>query len=114
MIFGKTGFITREEHDETIKRMESEHKRLNHRMEIVEKMDEKIYQIITSIEKMSANVENMLKAQERQEKRIEGHDSRIDKLESKDSKKWNSMMDQIWKLLIAAVVGYILSKVGLN
>ena len=60
-------FVSKEEHDEAIKRIEAEQKRTNQRLEILEKLDEKIYQVIGSIEKMSVNVENMLKAQEKQE-----------------------------------------------
>ena len=115
-MFGKnfSGFVTREEFNESNKRIDAENKRLSHRLDIVEKLDERIYQIIASIEKISLNVEHILKNQEKHEKQIKGHDSRIDSIETKDGKKWNNMMDQIWKLLIAAAVGYFLTKIGIN
>lgn len=108
------GYVTRDEYEEYEKRVDAEHKRLSHRLDIVEKLDERIYQIIANIEKISLNVENILKNQEKHEKQIKGHDSRIDSIETKDSKKWNNMTDQIWKLLIAAAVGYFLTKIGIN
>ena len=117
MFFDKTGmkgYITKEEHEEFTKRMDAENKRLSHRIELLEKLDEKIYQIIASIEKMSTNVEHMLKNQERQEKRLESHDTRIDSLENKDSKKWNNIMEHMWKALAVAVVGYFLAKMGMQ
>ena len=106
-------FVSKEEHDEVIKRIEAEQKRTNQRLEILEKLDEKIYQVIGSIEKMSVNVENMLKAQEKQEKKIEFHDLRIDSLENKNSKKWEELTGHIWKLVVAGVVGYFLAAVGM-
>lgn len=106
--------VTKEEHIEFAKRVEAEHKRLSHRIELLEKLDEKIHQIIASIEKMSTNVEHMLKNQERQEKRLECHDLRIDSLESKDGKKWNNISEHVWKVLAAAVVGYFLAKMGMQ
>lgn len=108
------GFVSKEEHEEFIKRMEAEQKRLNHRIEIVEKLDEKIYQIIASIEKMSANVEHMLKNQEKQEKRLECHDLRIDSLESKNGKKWDDITSHLWKAVVAAIGLYMLAKMGIG
>ena len=107
-------FVSKVEHEEVIKRMEAEQKRINQRLELLEKLDEKIYQVGGSIEKMSVNVENMLKAQEKHEKKLEFHDLRIDSLENKNGKKWEELTGHIWKIVVAGVVGYFLAAVGLG
>lgn len=106
-------YVSRDEHEECIKRLEAEDRRLGHRVEIIEKLDEKIYQIISSIEKMSANVEHMLKSLEKQEKRIDEHDVRLDNIATKGSKKWDNISEHIWKYLAVAIVAYMLFKAGI-
>lgn len=73
--------ISRAEHDEFCKRMEEEHRRQNHRIEILEENVRQISSIAVSVEKLATNMEGMLKEQERQ-------GERLDKLEKEPGDTW--------------------------
>ncbi|MGN0289829.1 MAG: hypothetical protein ACI4DQ_09475, partial [Lachnospiraceae bacterium] len=92
-------YITREEFAQYVIRGEEGHKRVNRRLESLENMEEKVYQIVSAIDKMSTNVEHMLKALEKQEKRIDEHDVMLDTIATKGSKKWDSIAEHIWKYI---------------
>ena len=56
--------ITRAEHDEFRRRMEDEHKRINHRLSDTEESIRRIGELTASVEKLAQSVENMAKARE--------------------------------------------------
>lgn len=62
--------ISRAEHEEFRKRMEEEHHRQNKRIELLEESVRQIGSIAMSVEKLAANMESMLKEQERQGERL--------------------------------------------
>ena len=81
-------YISREEHNEFRRSMDAENKRLedennrqNHRLEILEETVKQVASISTSVEKLALNMENMLKEQVSQRKRLET-------LESRDGDMW--------------------------
>lgn len=106
-------YITREEFSQYALREEEGNKRTNRRLEALENLEEKVYQIVSAIDKMSTNVEHMLKALEKQEKRIDEHDVMLDTIATKGSKKWDSIAEHIWKYLAVAIVAYVLYKAGI-
>lgn len=106
-------YITREEFSQYALREEEGNKRTNRRLEALENMEEKVYQIVSAIDKMSTNVEHMLKALEKQEKRIDEHDVMLDMIATKGSKKWDSIAEHIWKYIAVAIVAYVLYKAGI-
>ena len=106
-------YITREEFAQYVHMGEKEYKRVNERLKILENMEDKIYQLVSGIDKIANNVEHILKALERQEKRIDEHDVRLDNIATKGSKKWDSIAEHIWKYIAVAIVGYILLKTGI-
>ncbi len=79
----------------------------------MEKAEEKTYQLISSIERMAASIENIIKIQEKQEKQIEIHDGRLDNLETKSGKKWEDISQHMWKAVAAAIVAYVLYQAGI-
>lgn len=106
-------YIPRHEHDEFRRSMEAEHQRLedednrqNHRLEILEKTVDQIAHISTSVEKLALNMENMLKEQVSQGKRLET-------LESRDGDMWRKVVGYAVTAIIGVVVGYIFKQIGL-
>ena len=61
--------ISREEHDEFARRMEDEHKRINHRVADLEDTVRQIGELTASVERLAQSVETMAKSQNRQESR---------------------------------------------
>lgn len=108
-----TQFIGREEHEAFSKLMESENERLkeednrqNHRLDILERSVQQISNLAASTEKLAVNMENMLRVQEQQGKRLET-------LESQDGEKWRQVTGYIITTLISLVLGYFFAHLGL-
>lgn len=98
--------ITREEHEEFRKRMEDEDRRQNRRIELLEENTRQIGALASSVEKLATNMENMLKNQEAQDRRLEV-------LESRDGEKWRKVTGHIVTVVIGIVIGYIFKQIGM-
>ncbi len=98
--------ITREEHEEFMKRMEAEDNRQNRRIEILEKSTEQIQTLTTSVEKLAMNMESMVRQMGQQGERLEA-------LESRDGEMWRKAMAYLATAVIGAVVGYISKQIGM-
>ena len=100
-------YISRQEHEEFRRSMESENKRLeeendrqNHRLNTLEETVKQIAAISAAVEKLALNMENMLKEQVNQGKRLET-------LESRDGEKWRKAVWCVISALIGIAVGMI-------
>lgn len=107
-------FITRAEHEEFRRSMDAEHQRLedenvrqNHRLDILEKTVEQVGKISTSVEKLALNMENMLKEQISQGKRLT-------KLENQDGEKWRKFVGYVLVAVIRVVVGFLFRQAGIS
>lgn len=69
-----------------------------HRLEAVEKNQEALNSIATSVAVMAEQQKNI-------SKKVDDIDNKVDAIESKPAKRWDSMMDK----LIAALVGAFLA-----
>ncbi len=105
--------ITRAEHDEFVerikesyKRLEDEDRRQNHRIDEIEKDVRQISSLAASTEKLATNMENMLKVQEQQGKRLE-------RLESRDGEMWRKVTGYVITAVISIVVGFIFAQIGM-
>lgn len=105
--------ITRAEHEEFARRMESENQRLkdentrqNRRIDILESNAKEISAMATSVEKLATNMQSMVKVQEQQGKRLTI-------LESRDGDMWRKVVSHIVTTIIGAAVMYALVKLGL-
>ena len=92
--------ISREVFEEFRRLMESENNRLkeendrqNHRIEILENSIQKLTDLAASTEKLAVNMENMLKVQEQQSKRLE-------QIENRDGNKWRKTMEDIGRIIL--------------
>lgn len=105
--------ITRAEHEEFRRAMEAENQRLadedrrqNRRIELVEENIRQISELTTSVEKLAANMEGMVKELEKQ-------GERLDVLENRDGEMWRKVTGHIITVVIGAVIGYIFTQIGM-
>lgn len=99
-------YITRREHDEYAKRMEDEHRRINHRLTELEKVQESNNRLLTNVEKLALSMEHMQKEQKEQGERLE-------KLEGRDGEKWRKIAGHALTTATGILIGYILKQVGI-
>lgn len=95
-------YISRGEHEEFVKRMEDEHKRLNNRMVILEKASVQMQELITNVGKMAVNMEHMVEEQREQGRRL-------DKIENEPKNAWDSIKKGLYNAIGAAVGGAIIA-----
>lgn len=98
--------ISRAEHEEFAKRMEDEHKRINHRVADLESGIRQIGKLTASVEKLAQSVQQMAKSQGRQEERLE-------ELEGRDGEMWRKATGYVITAVIGIVVGYIFTQIGM-
>lgn len=105
-------YLTRREHEEFAKRMDTENarrddenKRQNERLKQMEAAINKIGDLTVSVEKMAISITTMASE-------IKQQGERLETIEQKPAKRWNSLVDDITKLIVAALVGFALAKFG--
>lgn len=98
--------ITRAEHEEFRRRIEEENKRQDKRIEILEENSKKIEGLNSSIEKLALNMENMLKEQLKQGKRLEV-------LESRDGEMWRKVVSYAITAIVGIVIGFLFKQFGM-
>ena len=99
--------IIRKEHEEFARRMEDEHKRVNHRLNDLEDTVRQIGELTASVEKLALSVESMAKSQTKQEDRLE-------ELESRDGKMWRKVSSYVLTTVIGAILTFILMQIGIR
>ena len=105
--------ISRAEHEEFAKRMVAENQRLddenrrqNKRLDILEENAKAQTALAVSVERLATNMENMLKEQKEQGKRLET-------LESRDGEMWRKVIGYIATAIVGIVVGFIFTHFGM-
>ena len=98
--------ITRPEHEEFMKRMEDEHKRIHHRISEVEETVKEIHGLATSVERLAASVEQMAQIQR-------SHTEQIGRLESRDGEMWRKVVGYVATSVVGMVIGYIFTQIGM-
>ena len=99
-------YLTLSEHREFTKRIEEENTRQNHRLANLESAVQQIAGLASSVERLAINMENMTKEQQKQ-------GDRLGILEGRDGEKWRSVVSHVGLCILTAIVGYMLSKLGL-
>lgn len=102
-----SGYLSVAVHEEYAKRMEDEHKRQNKRIGDLEQTVKDIGDLTASVASLASSVEQMAKAQEKQGKRLE-------ELEKKPAKKWESFVDKVVWAIAAALIAFVLTNLGLS
>lgn len=104
--------ITRAEHEEFRRSIEAIHQKLadedhrqNRRLDILEENAKQNTALVTNVERLAVNMENMLKVQEAQGRRLET-------LESRDGEMWRKVVAYAVTAFVGIVIGYISNKLG--
>lgn len=98
--------ISRAEHEEFMRRMEDEHKRIHHRISDVEETVKEIHGLAASVERLAASVEQMAQVQR-------SHTEQIDRLESRDGEMWRKVVGYAATAVVGIVIGYIFTQIGM-
>lgn len=100
-------YITRQEHEEFLRRMEAEwkrrddeNKRQNNRIDLLEENVRQINNLTISVEKMAINMGNMLEEQKKQGERLET-------LEKEPAETHRQIKMSVTTALVGAVVGAV-------
>ena len=98
-----------------VKMAELEHRAKSNtrRVEKLELQTEAIQSLATSVEVMVKEQVHQTEAIERIEKNVEKLDEKVEVLEHKPAKRWESVVDKVVMTIVGAVIGYILVRIGL-
>ncbi len=98
-----------------IKFSEVEHRAKSNtrRIDKLEQQTEAIQSLATSVEVMVKEQSHQTEAIERIEKNVEKLDNKVEVLEHKPGKRWESVVEKIIMLLVGAVIAFLLAKIGL-
>lgn len=100
-------FVLKEVFEETLKRMEDENSRQNHRLQTLEDSIGQILNLTSSVERLATNMEHMVKEQQDQGERLKA-------LEGKDGDMWRKVVSYAVTAMLSLVIGYIASRLGLS
>ena len=105
--------ISRAEHEEFRRSMElanenlaSENRRQNKRLDILEENAKQNTAMVANVERLAVNMENMIKVQETQGKRLEV-------LEDRDGEKWRSAAGYVLTVVLGIVIGFVFKQIGM-
>ena len=98
--------ITRAEHEEFRRTMDSEHKRISRRMDALEEETKQIRKLATSVERLAVSTESMSRAQTEQ-------GENLGKLEERDGELWRKVTGYIVTTIIGLVLGFIFRQIGM-
>lgn len=104
-------YIGRKEHDEMLKRMDAEHKRIddeqqrqNKRLCVLEETVKQFTSLTISVEKMAVSMENMFEEQKKQGKKL-------DEIENAPAKNWNTLKASVLSAIGGAVGAAIIAAI---
>lgn len=95
------------EHEKRLTEVEARSKSNTRRLDKLEESTEAISRLATSMEVMAVKQEEVADT-------VVKLDEKVTDLESKPAKRWDKFVEKIITALAAAVVGYILAKLGLG
>lgn len=99
----------------TVKLTEVDHrsKSNTHRLDKLEKETQSIHSLAESIAVLVNEQKNQTASIERIETNVETLDNKVEALENKPGKRWESVTDKVIWTLLAAVIAFVLGRVGL-
>ena len=100
-------YISREEHNEFVRRMEEEHHRQNRRIELLEEAVRQNGKLTISVEKMAVSLQTMGET-------LAAQGDRLESLEKRDGQKWRKMVEYVATAIIGIIIGFIASQLGLK
>ena len=97
--------ISREEHNEFVRRMDEAKERQDARLKNLEATVAQIHALTASVEKLATGIDAMAKEQDRQGKRLET-------IEKRDGEMWRKSVINIVAAVVGALVGFIIAQFG--
>lgn len=94
------------EHERRLTETEARSRSNAHRLDEVEKKQDDLSELVTTVGKLATR-------EERVESDVKEIKSDVKALASKPAKRWDSLVSQLITLVVAAVVGFVLAKIGL-
>mgnify|MGYP000763961298 CR=1 FL=1 len=98
-------YISRAEHEEFSRRLAEENKRQDKRIEMLEENVREMRALTNSVERLATSVEDMVKEQEKQGKRLET-------LEDRDGEMWRKAVGYVVTAVIGVFLGYVFTQLG--
>ena len=94
------------EHERRLTEVEARAESNTHRLNEVEKKQDDLTQLVTTVQVLATREEQV-------EKDVKEMKTDVKTLVGKPGKKWENLVSQIITLLVAAVIGFVLAKIGL-
>lgn len=94
------------DHERRLTEIEARSKSNTRRIEGIEKRQDDIEKLAISVEKLALRESNV-------ESNVEEIKTKVDVLSNKSGQRWDGLIDKIITVLVAALVGFILAKIGL-
>lgn len=94
------------DHERRLTEVETRSKSNTRRIEGIEKRQDDIEKLAISVEKLALRESNV-------EQNVEKINTKVDLLSNKSGQRWDNLIDKIITVLAAAIVGFILAKIGL-
>lgn len=98
--------ILRAEHEEFEKRIEDEHKRINRRLEFLEKQAEQITNLAMSTKELAIAVKQMAEEQKKQGQKLEV-------LEGRDGEMWRKVIGYVVTAVAGILLGFVFRQIGM-
>ncbi len=94
------------EHERRLTEVESRSKSNTKRLDDVEKRQDDLGELISTVKVLAVREENV-------ENDVKEIKSEVKSLTSKPGKRWDNLVTQVIGIIVAAVVGFLLAKIGL-
>lgn len=101
------------EHERRLTDVEARSKSNARRIEDIEKRQDDVEKRQDDIEKLATSVEILALRESNVENDVKEIKADVKGLTNKSGQKWESLIDKIVTVLVAAIVGFILAKIGL-
>lgn len=105
--------MTSEEMAVKVAEVEHRAKSNTRRIDKLEQQTDAIQSLATSVEVLVKEQGHQTEAMDRIEKNVEKLDGKVEALEKKPVKRWDAIVDKLVWALLAAVVTFLLSRIGL-
>lgn len=93
------------DHEKRLTDVEARCRSNTHRIDDLEKRQDNLDELVSTVKVLAVREENV-------ESDVKEIKSDVKELASKPAKRWDSVVDKIIMIIVAAVVGYILAHVG--
>ncbi len=101
------------EHEKRLTEVEERSKSNTHRIDKLEHTTEAINRLATSMEVMVSEQKHQTSAMSEIRNDVAKLDEKVEAIEQKPAKRWDGLVDKIIWAIVAAVITYVLTNVGL-